>query len=120
MDEAGHTILVDDDDPGDGAAGVQRSGRRAYARGTTTRDIRVHLRELRRPGAHWRGEAPAHDQWQCVKKNSAPVGVVLKWSVTWLEKLEPSEPVPRTLSVKVPLTDVPLALNPPQMVSLPV
>ena len=119
MDEAGHTILVDDDDPGDDAAGFND---RVIAP-TPRHD---HPRYPRAPAGapparcHWPGEAPAHDQWQCVKKNSAPVGVVLKWSVTWLEKLEPSEPVPRTLNVKVPLTDVPLALNPPQMVSLPV
>ena len=44
----------------------------------------------------------------------------MKCSTLWLEKVEPSEPVARTLKVNVPFIVHPFALNPPQVVNLPV
>jgi hypothetical protein len=58
--------------------------------------------------------------WQRVKKNSAPVGVVLKCSSSCWWNLEPSEPVPAVLKVKVPFTALPLSLKPPQTGTCPV
>ena len=58
--------------------------------------------------------------WQRVKKNSVPFGVVLKWSVTWLLNVEPSDPFPRAVKVNVPFTALPFALKPPQTVNFPV
>jgi hypothetical protein len=41
----------------------------------------------------------------------------LKWSTWWFVTVDPSDPTKRTLNVNVPLTVVPLALNPPQIVT---
>ena len=43
----------------------------------------------------------------------------MKWSATWLLKVEPSDPVPCTVKVKVPFTVLPFWLNPPHVVNLP-
>jgi hypothetical protein len=44
----------------------------------------------------------------------------LKWSVTWLVNLDPSEPRPRTVMVKVVFCVVPFWLKLPQTVNEPV
>ena len=44
----------------------------------------------------------------------------MECSTLWLEKVEPSEPVPRTLNVNVPFIVDLFALKPPQVVNLPV
>lgn len=59
-------------------------------------------------------------QWQWKNSLTVPSGRTLKCSTKLVLNAEPSEPVPRTLNVKVPFTVWPLALKPPQIVNLPV
>ena len=66
------------------------------------------------------GMCTVASQWQWKNSLPEPSGRTLKWSTLWLEKVEPSEPVPRTLNVNVPFTVDPFALKPPQVVNLPV
>lgn len=60
-------------------------------------------------------------QWQWKNSLTEPSGRWLKCS-TWLTlNVDPSDPVPRTLNVKVPLTTESLFwLKPPHVVNLPV
>jgi hypothetical protein len=59
-------------------------------------------------------------QWQWKNSLTVPSGRTLKCSVTWFLNVDPSEPVPCAVKVKVPFTVLPFWLKPPQMVNLPV
>jgi hypothetical protein len=59
-------------------------------------------------------------QWQRKNWWTVPSGTWLKCPTAWLDKVEPSEPVPRTLNVSVPVTVDPFMLKPSQVVNLPV
>jgi hypothetical protein len=68
----------------------------------------------------WRGLWRPDQSWQWKNSFTEPSGRWLKCSVEWFWNDEPSDPVPCTLKVKVPPTVLPFALNPPQVVNLPV
>ena len=54
------------------------------------------------------GAAIGAGWWQWKKALTMPSGRWLKWSVMWTFNVDPSEPVPWTVAVKVPLTTLPL------------